>query len=102
MNSTIMNAVFIREDASQYVIRYGIESDRYAEVFASVSSRSVLLLGVAGDESGKPVGTQPPYSLIAMIPLRTPVDPDQTAATFDGDELVLRLVRCGVPVRQAA
>jgi len=100
MNPAVAKAVTTREDASQYVIRYGIESDRYAQVFSSVSSCSVLLLGVAWDEPGKP-GSEPTYSLIAMIPLTAPVDPDHTAATFEGDDLVLRLVKCGVPVRRA-
>jgi hypothetical protein len=100
MNPAVANAVTTREDASQYVIRYGIENDRYAQVFSSVSSCSVLLLGVAWDEPGKPV-TEPTYCLIAVIPLTAPVDPEHTAATFEGNDLVLRLVKRGVPARRA-
>jgi hypothetical protein len=82
MNSLGASAVAILEDPSQYVIRYGIESDPFARVLSSVTSGCVLLLGV------------PEYSLIAMIPLSAPVDPDRTTATFEGNELVLRLVKC--------
>jgi hypothetical protein len=81
MNSLGANAVVIREDQSQYVIRYGIESGRFAQVLSSVTSVCVLLLGV------------PEYSLIAMIPLSAPVDPDQTTAAFEGNDLVLRLIK---------
>ena len=101
MNPTVVNAVLIREDASQYVIRYGIENEIYTEVFSSVSSCSVLLLGVAWDGPRNLGGTAPPYSVIAVIPLTTSVNPDQTTATFEGNDLVLRLVKCGVPVRSA-
>ena len=100
MNPAVAKAVTTREDASQYVIRYGIESDRYAQVFSSVSSCSVLLLGVAWEEPGKP-GSEPTYSLIAMIPLAAPVDPDHTTATFEGNDLVLRLAKRGLPARRA-
>lgn len=95
INPTAASAVVMREDALQYVIRYAIENDRYAEVFSSVSACSVLLLGVAGDDSRKPEGTGSPYSLIAVIPLAAAIDPDQTAATFEGNDLVLRLAKCG-------
>ena len=95
MNPIVVNTVAIREDRSQYLIRYGIEKDRFAQVLSSVTSRSVLLLGVAGDDTRKPAGTEPPYCLIAVIPLIASVDPDQTAATFEGSDLVLRLVKCG-------
>jgi len=93
MNSIAASAVAIREDASQYLIRYGIDHQRFAQVLSSVTSRSVLLLGVpcsAGRESGS---TEPEYSLIAVISLTAPVDPDQTSATFEGSDLVLRLVK---------
>ena len=90
MNPIVVNAVAMREDASQYLIRYGIENDRFAQVLSSVTPRSVLLLGVARDETRKPAGAEPPYSLIAVIPLTASVDPDQTAATFEGNDLVLR------------
>ena len=69
------------------MIRYGIEKDRFAQVLSSVTSRSVLLLG-------KTAGIEPSYCLIAVIPLTGSVDPDQTAATFEGGDLVLRLVKC--------
>jgi hypothetical protein len=95
MNPMVVNAVAIREDPSQYLIRYGIEKDRFAQVLSSVTPHSILLLGVARDETRKPAGTEPPYSLIAVIPLTASVDPDQTAATFEGNDLVLRLVKCG-------
>lgn len=101
MNPTVMSAVDIREDASEYVIRYGIENDRYAEVFSSVSSCSVLLLGVTWDGPGKGMEGEPPFSVIAVIPLTASVNPDQTAATFEGNDLVLRLVKCGKPIRTA-
>jgi hypothetical protein len=100
MNPAVVNEVTTREDASQFVIRYGIENDRYAQVFSSVSSCSVLLIGVASDELGKP-SPEPSYSLIAAIQLKAPVDPDQTSATFEGNDFVLRLAKCGVPVRKA-
>jgi hypothetical protein len=90
-----MNTVAISEDPSRYLIRYGIEKDHFAQVLSSVTSRSVLLLGVAGDETRKPAGTEPPHCLIAVIPLTAPVDPDQTTVTFEGNDLVLRLVKCG-------
>jgi hypothetical protein len=96
MNPIIVNTVAMSQDQSQYLIRYGIEKDRFAQVLSSVTPRSVLLLGVvAGDETRKPAGTEPPYCLIAVIPLTASVDPDQTAATFEGNDLVLRLVKCG-------
>jgi hypothetical protein len=95
MNPIVVNTIAIREDLSQYLIRYGIEKDRFAQVLSSVTSRSVLLLGVAGDEPRTPAGTEPPYCLIAVIPLTASVDPDQTAATIEGNDLVLRLVKCG-------
>jgi hypothetical protein len=84
----------VKEDPSQYLIRYGIEKDRFAHILSSVTSRSVLLLGVARDETRKPAGTEAAYCLIAVIPLTASVDPDQTAATFEGSDLVLRLVKC--------
>jgi len=95
MKPIVVNTVAIREDRSQYLIRYGIEKDRFAKVLSSVTSRSVLLLGVAGDETRKPAGTEPLYFPIALIPLSASVDPDQTAATFEGNDLVLRLVKFG-------
>jgi len=95
MNPIAGNTVAIREDPSQYLIRYGIEKDRFAQVLSSVTSRSVLLFGVARDETRKRAGTEPPCCLIAVIPLTASVDPDQTAATFEGNDLVLRLVKCG-------
>ena len=95
MNPIAVNTVAIREDPSQYLIRYGIEKDRFAQVLSSVTSRSVLLFGVARDETRKRAGTEPPCCLIAVIPLTASVDPDQTAATFEGNDLVLRLVKCG-------
>ena len=93
MNPMVVNMVAIREDPCQYLIRYGIEKDRFAQVLSSVTSRSVLLLGVGGDGTRKPEGTVAPYRLIAVIPLTAFVDPDQTAATFEGSDLVLRLVK---------
>src|SRR5947209_6713954 len=95
MSPIVVNVVAIREDPSQYLIRYGIEKDRFAQILSSVTSPAVLLLGVTGDETRKPVGIEPPYCLIALIPLTASVDPDQTAATFEGNDLVLRLVKCG-------
>jgi len=100
MNPVVVNTVAISEDPSQYLIRYAIERDRFAHVLSSVTSRSVLLLGVARDETRKPVGTEPPYCRIAVIPLTASVDPDQTAATFEGNDLVLRLVKS--PVRRGS
>ena len=79
MNPIIVNTVAMSQDQSQYLIRYGIEKDRFAQVLSSVTSRSVLLPSVAGDETRKPAGTEPPYCLIAVIPLSASVDPDQTA-----------------------
>jgi len=87
MNQIVVNTVAIREDRSHYLVRYEIEKDRFSQVLSSVTSRSVLLLGIAA-------GTQASYCLIAVIPLTASVDPDQTAATFEGDDLVLRLVKC--------
>jgi hypothetical protein len=95
MNPIAVNTVAIREDPSQYLIRYGIEKDRFAQVLSSVTSRSVLLFGVARDETRKRAGTEPPCCLIAVIPLTASVDPDQTAATFEDNDLVLRLVKSG-------
>jgi hypothetical protein len=96
MNPIIVNTVAMSQDQSQYLIRYGIEKGRFAQVLSSVTSRSVLLLGVVtGDETRKPAGTEPPYCLIAVIPLTASVDPDQTAAIFEGNDLVLRFVKCG-------
>src|SRR5438045_8495486 len=94
MNPMIVNTVAMKEDQSQYLIRYGIEEDRFAQVLSSVTSRRVLLVGVAGDETRKPGGTGSRYSLIAVIPLSVSIDPDQTAATFEGNDLVLRLIKC--------
>src|SRR5437016_4345072 len=95
MNPIVANTVAITQDGSQYLIRYGIEKDRFAQVLSSVASRSVLLLGVARYETREPWGTEPPYCLIAVIPLTASVDPDQTTATFEGNDLVVRLVKCG-------
>jgi hypothetical protein len=95
MIPVVVNTVAISEDPSQYLIRYGIEKDRFANVLSSVTSRSVLLLGVGRDETREPAETEPPYGLIAVIPLTASVDPHQTAATFEGNNLVLRLVKCG-------
>jgi hypothetical protein len=93
MSPTVVNTVAVREDRSQYVIRCDVEKDRFAQVLSSVTSRSVLLVGVVPDDTQKPAGTGPPYCLIAVVPLAAPVDPDQTTTTFDGDDLVLRLVK---------
>ena len=95
MNPIAVNTIAIREDPSRYLIRYGIEKDRFAQVLSSVTSRSVLLFGVARDETRKRAGTEPPCCLIAVVPLTASVDPDQTAATFEGSDLVLRLVKRG-------
>jgi hypothetical protein len=95
MNPTVASTAAITEDRSEYLIRYGIEKDRFAQVLSSVASRSVLLLGVALDETREPSGTESPYCLIAVIPLTASVDPDQTTATFEGNDLVVRLVKCG-------
>jgi hypothetical protein len=95
MNPIVMNTVAVSEDPSRYLIRYGIEKDRFAQVLSSVTSRSVLLLGIAGAGTRKPAGTEFPRCLIAVIPLTAPVDPDQTTVTFEGSDLVLRLVKCG-------
>ena len=89
------STVAISEDRSQFLIRYGIEKYRFAQVLSSVTSHSVLLLGVEGDENRKPAGTESLCWLIALIPLVEPVDPNRTSATFDGNELVLKLVKCG-------
>jgi hypothetical protein len=89
MNSLVVDAVVIRENPSQYFIRYGVEHDRFAQVLSSVSSRSVLLVGATREKTRKPA-----YSLIAVIPLTASVDPDQTTASFEGNEFVLRLVKC--------
>ena len=35
MNPIAVNTVAIREDPSQYLIRYGIEKDRFAQVLSS-------------------------------------------------------------------
>jgi hypothetical protein len=93
MSPTVVNAVATLEDPSQYSIRYGIENDRFAHVFSSVSSRSVLLLGVARDETRRPAEAEPLYSLIAVITLPAPVDPGQTVVIFEGNDLVLRLTK---------
>jgi hypothetical protein len=90
----MVDTVAILEDQSHYLVRYGIAKDRFSQVLSSVTSRSVLLLGIAVDETRKPAGTEAPYCLIAVIPLTAPVDPHQTAAAFEGDDLVLRLVKC--------
>jgi hypothetical protein len=95
MNGIVVNPVGIQEYPSDYLIRYEIEHDRFAQVFSSVTSHSVLLVGVAHEQTPKPAGTEPLYSLIAVISLTASVDPDQTAATFEGNELVLRLIKCG-------
>jgi hypothetical protein len=95
MNSMVVNAVAIREDPSQYLIRYRIENGRFVEVLSSVTSCSVLLLGATWKEAQKSAAVQPQYSLIAAILLTAPVDPAQTTATCEGDDLVLRLVKSG-------
>jgi hypothetical protein len=106
MNSIAASAVAIREDPYLYLIRYGIENDHFVQVLSSVTSRSVLLLGVPWKAIRKPGTTEPVYSLIAVIPLTASVDPDQTTASFEGSDLVLRLVKSGnrpleeVPIRQ--
>jgi hypothetical protein len=96
MNSIVINTVAIREDSSHYLIRYQIENDRFAEVLSSVSSCSVLLLGLK--DARNSAASEPQYSLIAAIPLGASVDPGQTVATFDGKDLELRLVKS--PERQ--
>ena len=87
MNQIVVNTVAVREDRSHYLVRYGIEKDRFSQVLSSITSRSVLLVGVAA-------GSEARYCLIAEIPLTASVDPDQTSATFEGGDLVLRLVKC--------
>jgi hypothetical protein len=86
-----MNTVGIREDSSHYVIRYRMENNRFAEVLSSVSSCSILLLGLK--DARNSAASEPQYSLIAVIPLGASVDPGQTVATFDGKDLVLCLVK---------
>jgi hypothetical protein len=102
MNSTPLSAVVIRENPSQYLIRYGIEHDRFPQVLSSVTARSVLLLGVHWSEAQKAERCEPAYSLIAVIPLTASVDPDQTTVTFEGSDLVLRLVKSTDPKGEEA
>ena len=51
MNLSVVSTVAISEDPSQYLIRYGIENSRFAQVFSSVTSCSVLLFGAAREET---------------------------------------------------
>ena len=70
---------------SRFLILYGIEEGRFAEVISSVTAHSVMIFGIA--EGGSPC------RLIALIPLSEPVDPDQTATTYEHDHLVLTLMK---------
>src|SRR5260370_42319436 len=91
MNPIAVNTVVIREDPSQYLIRYGIEKYRFAQVLSSVTSRSVLLFGVPRDETRKRAGTAPPCCIIAVIPLTASVGPAHAAADFEDTYRLLRL-----------
>ncbi|HWE50423.1 MAG TPA: hypothetical protein VG273_11560 [Bryobacteraceae bacterium] len=92
-----LSVIHIREDRSQFLIRYRIENDRFAQVLSSVTSRSVVLVGVPWQEAPKPGSTELEFSVIAMIPLTASVDTEQTAATFEGNDLVLRLIKSSLP-----
>ena len=70
---------------SHFLILYGIEEGRFAEVISSVTAHSVMIFGIAEGES--------PWRLIALIPLSEPVDPDQTATTYEHNHMVLTLMK---------
>jgi hypothetical protein len=93
------NPVHMREDESQFVIRYRVDNDRFAQVLSSVTSRSVALVGVPWQEVRAPGDTKLGYSLIGMMTLTASVDPEQTTATLAGNDLVLRLVKSRLPSR---
>ena len=102
MNPKAVNTVAIQEDPLYYSIRCGNENDRFAQILSSVMSHSVLLLGVAPDLHRRCAGTELPYSVIAVIPLAASVDPDQTVATLDGNDLLLRLAKSPVALNPTA
>ena len=85
----------VKDHGSRLLIRYEIDNDRFAQVISSVTSRSVLLLGVASEGRRDQPEAAAKHCVIAVIPLPASVDPLQTAAAFEGDNLVLSLVKSG-------
>ena len=85
----------VRDHGSRLLIRYEIDNDRFAQVISSVTSRSVLLLGVPSEDRRDQPEAEAKYCVIAVVPLPASVDPLQTAAAFEGDNLVLSLVKSG-------
>lgn len=86
-NTTLM------ECRSEFLIRCEIGKDRSAQVFSSVTAHSVIFFEIADYEDDELLASDSPCRLIAFIPLSEPVDPNQSVATLDGDDLVLRLIK---------
>ena len=85
---------------SEFLIHYRIEKDRFRQIISSITAQSVMLIGIS-DHDNRNIGNAESRSyLIALMPLSEPVDPDQTAATLEGDDLVLRLIKRGCCVSE--
>jgi hypothetical protein len=89
----LANAPELWEYPSHFLIRYTLEKHRFAQVFSSVTPRSVLLFGVVADDAREAAGIERPDRLIALIRLSASVDPGRTIAEFEDEELVLRLLK---------
>ena len=69
---------------SHFLIRYQVNPALFVQVLSTVARDSVLLVGfspVSGPE------------LVALISLPEPVDPEQTSAALNGNELELTIVK---------
>jgi len=82
----------IEEHPAHFLIRYSIDEKRFSQVFSSVAKSSVSLLGVLATSSRHAAG---PFviSVIAVIALCAPADPDKTIATLEGQDLLLTLAK---------
>jgi hypothetical protein len=83
----------IEDTESQLLIRYKIDPDRFRQVISSVTSRSVVFLGVAQNDLEVRPGDTFKCVLIGLVSLPAPVEPAKTVASLEGDYLVLHLAK---------
>jgi hypothetical protein len=69
---------------SRFLVRYEINAPLFSQVISIVTKYSVLLIGFLQGEG---------VEVLARISLPQAVDPDQTAARLDGDQLELTITK---------
>jgi hypothetical protein len=92
-NQSLTSNTGFKEYRSHFVVRCRLDGERFVRVVSSVTSRSVLFFGVTRKDVADAAETEGSLCPIAMFKLPVPVDPDDTTAAMEGEELVVNLTK---------